>query len=90
MKRFRDAVTGLFVSKDEATVHPDTTVAETVSDATEVEGRLRWRCADLEVAMAQAAAAVRRLPMPASPASAERIATELERVAKATISEERA
>jgi hypothetical protein len=56
--RFRDAVTGLFTSRANATAHPDTTVEES-TDSTEALAKLRWRCGELEAAMRSAASQLR-------------------------------
>lgn len=59
MKRFRESLLGRFVTRQQAEADPAGTVAETVSDAPQVEASLRWRIADLESAMLQAAAKLR-------------------------------
>lgn len=47
MSRFRDAVSGLFVSRAEAEANPHTTVRETIDDPPKPHGYLVDRVADL-------------------------------------------
>lgn len=74
MRRFREVVRGRFTTPADAHLHPDTTVAETISDAPEQLANLRWRAGELEVALLQAADALRRRGAPVTAASYERLA----------------
>lgn len=72
--RFRETLGGLFTTKAYAEQHPDTTVAETVSDAPAVEANLRWRVSDLEPALNQAATRMEQLARDLEHPEGERVA----------------
>lgn len=59
MRRFRDAIKGRFVSREEAAASPSTTVAETVSGDAKTIAALRWRIATLEAVMLEEAGTLR-------------------------------
>ena len=60
MDRYRDSVTGLFVSEQFAHEHPNTTTGEFVSTTRSQLAAAKWRVATLETVMRENAAVLRR------------------------------